>query len=58
MTDKPTPDGEGPVDPQKARGRVAAFHDKPEHAFRPGPDGKDPRDEQTREDPIPKGEEE
>lgn len=48
MKDEPRDDGEGPVTPEGARGRVAAFHDKPEHKLKPGKDGKDPRDERTR----------
>jgi hypothetical protein len=47
-----TDDGEGPVLPEEARERVKGFHDKPEHKFHPGPDGKDPRDERTRGDSL------
>ena len=48
------PEGEGPPDIAASKARLAVEHDKPEHKFRPGQDGKDPRDERTRTDPIPK----
>lgn len=46
------PEGEGPLTRAAAKARVAKFHDKPEHKFRPGQDGKDDRDEKTREDDL------
>jgi hypothetical protein len=39
-----------PTPEQKAAAR--AVLDKPEHKFKPGKDGKDPRNEQTRDDPV------
>lgn len=50
MTHEP---GEGPPDVVAARARVKAMHDKPQHKYRPDHTGKDPRDEQTRNDPLP-----
>ena len=47
------PDGEGPEDVEASRARIAIEHGKPEHQFRAGPDGKDPRDEKTRTDELP-----
>jgi hypothetical protein len=47
------PDGEGP---KMSRGQAKKLADailgKPEHKFRPGLDGKDPRDEHTRDDDL------
>lgn len=47
------PDGEGPkIPPGQAKKLADALLAKPEHKFKSGPDGKDPRDEQTREDDL------
>lgn len=37
---------------RKAREERDRFIDDPKHRFRPGPDGKDPRDELTRQDSL------
>lgn len=36
----------------EARERVKGWFDKPDHKFKPGRDGKDPRDEETRDDEV------
>lgn len=47
------PDGEGPRIPRgQAKKLAKELLDKPEHRFRGGPDGKDVRDEMTREDDL------
>jgi hypothetical protein len=47
------PDGEGPKTPRgQAKKLAEQVLKKPEYKFKPGPDGKDPRDEQTREDDL------
>lgn len=54
-------DGEGPkTPPGQAKKLANALLEKPEHKFKPGHDGKDPRDEKTREDDLsdPKNNEE
>lgn len=47
------PHGEGPrTPPGQAKKLADDLLAKPEHKFKPGPDGKDPRDEQTRTDDL------
>ena len=47
------PDGEGPkIPPGQAKKMAEEILNRPEHKFKPGPDGKDPRDERTREDNL------
>lgn len=47
------PHGEGPkLPPGQAKKLADALLERPEHKFKPGPDGKDPRDEKTREDDL------
>lgn len=47
------PDGEGPkIAPGQAKQLADEILDLDEHKFKPGPDGKDVRDEMTREDDL------